>query len=467
MSTRRGLVFGLLLCLNLTAQSPPGTFTPAEAQALDRIALAELKASRAPGMVLAVVRQDGTAYLKGYGTANVETGEAMAPEMLVSVASVSKVVVAATAAALAAEGKLDLDAPLKAKLPGLPEGLGRLTLAQLLSHTAGLSSRAYAGPAPRSDGHLGAIAKAFKAEFLSEPGARWAYSNVGYILAGCVLEEAAEASFPAAVNRTLFQPLAMQRSTFQPALAMTFPLAQGHDTRGEKPKIVRPYGVGPAPPGGLGTTVGDLARLARALLADGMLDGKQVLPKGILERMTKARGHGGALLGGERDYGLGLFLRDHRGLRIAEHEGLGGGWGASFALVPGRGLAAIAVCNGRFTAPCRTTQAALEIAAGLEPGPTQPTYVPIPAPEAARLAGRYSDGAGDELELRVVDGKLGAWEKGKLYPVVARREGHFEIQGYPSLLPLPATPLELVEKDTANPQTLIRVMWGLMQRVVP
>jgi len=111
-----------LSCAWLLAQAP-GAFTPAEAQAMDRIALAEMKAFRAPGMVLAVVRQDGTAYLKAYGTANAETGEAMAPEMLVSVASVSKVVVAATAVTLAAVGKLDLDAPLKAKLPDLPEGM--------------------------------------------------------------------------------------------------------------------------------------------------------------------------------------------------------------------------------------------------------------------------------------------------------------------------------------------------------
>ena len=459
------LFVAALICTFLSGQASPGSFSPRETRAIDRIARAELKAFRAPGLVLAVVRQDSVAYLKAYGTADAETGEAMAPEMLVSVASITKLVTATTAAVLAAEGKLDLDAPIQTWLPGLPARLGKLTMTQLLSHTSGLSDQAHPGLPPAGDGSLAGIGKAFKEAFLAEPGTQWSYCNAAYTLAGCVIEAVEGKPFPAAVSRILLQPLKLERTTFDPRLALTWPRAQGHDTRGSAAKVARPYNLGPSPAGGMASTVGDLARLARALMSNGMLDGQRVLPPGVFAKLTRVHGRGGAFLGGERNYGFGLFLREHHGLKIAEHEGLLSGFGASFALAPGRGLAAIAVCNGRLSAPCRTTQAALEIAAGLAPASTEPAYVPIPPMEAARLVGRYSNGAGDGLDIRLVDGNLGAWEKDRLHPILARKEGHLEIQGYPSLLPMPAAPLELIAQDPAKPQELLRVMWGLLRRV--
>ena len=457
-----------LVAIALTVPLPaevPGSFTSVEARAVDRVAQAELKASGAPGMVLVVLRGDRVAYLKAYGSANTETGEAMDPGRLASVASITKLVTAATAVTLAAEGKLDLRAPIRDQLPGLPERVGLLTMAQLLSHTSGLSENARPDLAPGGDGSLLAVGKGFKDVFLSEPGTVWSYCNAGYTLAGAVLEAVAGEPFPAAVARRVLRPLGMEHSTFDPRVALTWPLAQGHDTRVRPARVSRPYTLGPSLAGGLASTVGDLARLARALMGNGVLEGRRVLPGDILAQLTQVRGHGGALLGGERDYGFGLFLREHRRLRIAEHEGLLSGSGASFVMAPERELAAIALCNGRLSAPCATTQAALEIAAGLEPSPTEPVHRPLPPALAARLAGRYSDGAGEELELRIVDGRLGAWEKERFYPVLARQEGHLEILGFPDNLPMRATPLELLDEEPGRPQQRVRLLWGLLRRV--
>lgn len=110
-----------------------------------------------------------------------------------------------------------------------------------------------------------------------------------------------------AVTQTLLRPLEMSRSTFNPGVAMTYRHAQGHDTRGDAPMVVRPFNSSPsiAPAGDLITTVGDLSRLARALLSDGILDGKRVLPQGLLARLGTVQGRGGPFLAGQRDYGFG------------------------------------------------------------------------------------------------------------------------------------------------------------------
>jgi len=184
----RSLVVALAGAGALLAADAPGAFTSAEARALDRVALAELKASGAPGMVLAVLRGDRVAYLKAYGSANAETGEAMDSGRLASVASLTKLVTAATAVTLAAEGKLDLRAPIRDQLPGLPERVGLLTMAQLHSHTSGLSESARPALAPGGDGSLLAVGKGFKEVFLSDPGTVWSYCNAGYTLAGQFLE---------------------------------------------------------------------------------------------------------------------------------------------------------------------------------------------------------------------------------------------------------------------------------------
>jgi len=444
----------------------PKTLTPAEARLIDDVANAELKSWRAPGMVLAVVRDDSVVYTAAYGVANIETHEAMAADMLVSVASVTKMVTATTALVLASSGKIDLDAPIRTYLPWLSERLGALSLVQLLSHTAGLGELTpTVSPAP--NGALAPVCKAMTdALFVARPGEAWGYSNSGYTLAGCVIESAAKIPYAQAVTQTLFNPLEMSSSTFNPGVAMTYRHAQGHDTRGEVVTVVRPFNSSPslAPAGELITTVGDLSKLARALLSDGVVAGTRVLPTGLMARMGTVRARGGPFLGGPRDYGFGVFIRSHRGLRILEHEGVFFGFGASVALSSEHGIAAIAVTNGRYSAPARTTQVAVEVAAGLAPSETESSWRQVSPRDAARMVGRYASPA-QTIEIAMENGSVGIRQGTRVFPIRARDEGHWEIPGYPGFLPIPATPMELVEGGSDRPPAFVRIGWRLYRRL--
>lgn len=464
---RRTLSILTILSLLSWPDTLPGqAFSPSEVRAIDSVAKAEMAAWRAPGMILAVLRGGELAYLAAYGTADVETGAVMTPDLMVSVASVSKLVTAVTVLTLTGEAKVDLDVPISAYLPWLTPGLGNLTMTQLLSHTAGLGEGT-PNIAPQLNGALAPVCRGMNdSAFVAQPGETWGYTNMGYTLAGCVIEAVTTRPFPQAVTETVFRPLGMARSTFNPLVALTYPHAQGHDTRGVAPVVVRPYNAVPAtaPAGALITTVDDLSRLARALLGHGALDGTQILPRAILERLTTVRGHGGALMGGTRDYGFGVFIRSHRGLRIVEHEGVLGGFGASFALADARGIAAIAVMNGRYSTPGRTTEAALEIAAGLALESRVPAAVTLDPRDASFALGRYATRR-DTVEILVSDSRVSFRTASGVYAIRSRREGHWEIPGFPGYLPIPATPLELVRPSPLGPTRFVRVGWRIYRRL--
>ena len=435
-----------------------------ETTSIEAIARAELARLGAPGLVLAATRREGPVHVLGLGAANIETGEAMTPELVVSVASVSKMVTAVTALTLVAEGSMALNVPVRTYLPELPPRLGALTLDQLLSHTAGLADRT-PSVSPTLAGSIAPVCAAMTDElFVTDAGRAWGYSNTGYTLAGCAIEAAAGKPFPQVVRDRVFVPVGMERSTYSLAQAMTWPHSQGHDPRSGHAVLLRPFNSNPnyPPAGELLTTVGDLALLARALLGDGILDGKRVLPVGLIGELTTPRGRGGPFFGGPRDYGLGLMIRREGDLRIVEHEGVYAGFGASFALAPELGLAVIAVANARYSAPVATTQGGLEILAGRSATPLPLQDADIPVGDSAAALGQYTNGT-TVLEIGPVEGRL-SLKASQIYLLRAHPAGHLMVPGYRPFLPLPSTPLELVRGSDGRVE-FIRLGWRLYRRV--
>src|SRR4029078_1425503 len=118
----------------------------------------------------------------------------------------------------------------------------------------------------------------------------------------------------------LFQPLGMTRTTLRPTLAMTWPLALGHEIRSGKPSIVRPQADNAAtwPAGQIYSNILDLARFTPAFLDDGRLDGKQVLSPSLIASLTSPHV---PRPGDDGHYGYGLAVSTERGVRICQHGG--------------------------------------------------------------------------------------------------------------------------------------------------
>lgn len=376
---------------------------------------AELEQTGTPGAAVAVVIADSVVFAKGFGVADIETGTRVTPQTLFRIASTTKMLTAAAIVALAERDDLSINAPVGQYVNGLAPRLAQLTLHQLLSHTAGLrDGGSFYGP--HGDGALAEYVESWTDDYLiADPGELFSYSNLGLVLAGRVLEAVTRKAYADAMNEVLFQPLGMRRTTIRPTMAMTYPLAQGHELLAgqSSPQVVRPYSedVRFLPAGGVFTSAAELARFAIAFLNHGAVDGIQVLPPSLFERLSTPYVDVPTADATDRpQHGYGLNVRDYRGARVLQHGGLRIGFGSLVRFVPAHRVAVIILTNKTNGLLLRSLEKATELAVPLHaPRPTPPrTPIDMVPADMRAYAGVYQN-APDYLRLELVE------ENGKLF----------------------------------------------------
>lgn len=169
------------------------------------------------------------------GMADALDGIAATPDTRFLSASTTKLLTAILALQAAGRGELSLELPVADWLPDAPDSAG-MTLSMLLAHRAGL-----ANPNPMSWVHRpddaegfdehGALFAALNRYPCTAPGARYRYSNLGYWLAGAVLERATGRSFAQLVAERLLVPLGLAATDMSVALPDPTVLARGHVRR--------------------------------------------------------------------------------------------------------------------------------------------------------------------------------------------------------------------------------------------
>jgi CubicO group peptidase (beta-lactamase class C family) len=377
----------------------------ADFQVLEQVAQAELRATGVPGAAVAVILGDRVVFAKGFGISSVESGEPVTPDTLFRIASTTKVLTAAALVSLEEQGRIRLDAPIARYTRGLDEKLGRLTIHQLLSHTAGLRDESsYSGP--HDDEALGAFVRSWTSGYLfTDPGDVYSYSNPGYVLAGFVLGEVAGNPYADAMHDLVFEPLGMRRSAVRPTLAMTYPFAQAHEPGATGPRVVRPYPDDARfrPNGGVFTSVNDFSRFALAFLNRGQVDGKQALPPPVIARLSKthfARPGGGAEDKARVAYGL--VERWHRGVRLLQHGGSRQGSGAVVRIAPEYRFAVIILANSTGAFLPKTLEKATELCLPLRDEAARDRKPPSPLTKREKelLIGRYVNHP-DELIVEI------------------------------------------------------------------
>jgi CubicO group peptidase (beta-lactamase class C family) len=133
--TTRSLMVAVATAVCATSAAAQGWPT------LERTAADVMRATKTPGLQVAVVRGDSVVLVRGFGVADIETGAAMTPELLAQVGSLTKPFTAALVLTLAQQRTLDLRAPISRAVTGLRPRYAALTLSQLLSQTGGLGDR--------------------------------------------------------------------------------------------------------------------------------------------------------------------------------------------------------------------------------------------------------------------------------------------------------------------------------------
>ena len=421
-------MIALLLSLTLQAPAPPA---PApDFAALEEVARAELAETGTPGAAIAVIQGGRAIYGKGLGVANVETGAPVTPTTLFHIGSLTKLMTAAAVVSEAEAGRLELDQPVGGIVPGLAPKLSGLTLHQLLAQTSGLKET------PGEDGlhgeeALGTYLRSLKdGDLLVPPGTAFSYSNNGYALAGLALEAASGKPYAEAMEKALFQPMGMLRTTLRPTVAMTYPLAVGHTAKEkEAPKVVRPVADDTRlwPAGYAFTNLEDLSRFVIALLNGGRVNGRQGMPPGAPAKLLAPHVEIPTNVFVRGAYGYGLFLQNDRGLRRAEHGGELPGYGAEIRLFPEKRVGVIVLVNREGVRLNKTFDKAFDLFVG----PTTPaetrTAPELPMTEAERAAvvGKYENRW--PMDVFVRDNRLFLRRFGAELPVTRIGENRYSV----------------------------------------
>ncbi|NCC22849.1 MAG: class A beta-lactamase-related serine hydrolase [Alphaproteobacteria bacterium] len=173
--------------------------------------------ARVPGFSVAIVKDGQTLYKTARGLANVARDEPMTPEHRFRIASHSKTFTAVAVMQLVDTGKVRLDDAAANYLPFLKdcadERYGRITVRQLLSHSAGVirdgsdaSFWSLEAPFPVRD-KLFALLK--ETPLIFEHNTRFKYSNVGYALLGLLIEAVSGQGYADYMRAHIIEPLGL------------------------------------------------------------------------------------------------------------------------------------------------------------------------------------------------------------------------------------------------------------------
>jgi len=378
-----------------------------------------------PGVAVGVLHR-GVEVLRGYGVTNVDYPIPVDADTVFRVASTTKTFTGTAVMRLVERGALRLDAPVRRYLPDFrtsdPSVADRVTVRQLLNHTAGWLGDDFQDTGQGDDAVARYVAGMARLPQLTPPGRVFTYNNAALSVAGRLVEVATGRPYETAARALVIDPLGLAHSRFFPDEVIGFNVAAPHTVVDGKPAVDPssyriPRGIHPA--GGLISSVRDQLRYARFHLGDGTVPGgsARLLSRRSLQDMRSHPGPGGTLFTELTGMGLTWMLRPSvEGVRVVQHGGDLPGMHSGFLMVPRRGFALTMLTNSD-AGPALLSEFfvddwALRRFAGVSNLPATPR--PLSHRRLARYEGGYTgqqvgfDGALQEFafELAAEDGQL-------------------------------------------------------------
>lgn len=356
--------------------------------------LAGLEAD-APGCVLGIYQGGELVGSRAVGFA-VEGGPPLDANTSLRIASASKQFTAASILLLAAEGQVDLDAPVQTWIPELAD-TPPVTLRQLVHHTSGL--RDYLALMALSgidepyglDQVLPVLVQQRGGSF--PPGTAHSYSNTGYLLLGEVVARVSGTSLRTYADAHLFGPLGMEHTRFLDDTTEDWSTrARGYAVQGKRVIDDDPVSnlVGD---GGVYTSITDLTGWMRQLREDLLHIRDAQLARIELPDGTSL------------PYAAGLVHASIHGLPAVSHGGSYGGFRADLTWFPDQDTGIACLCNRSNGRPspriAATAKVLLDDAIDAASAAPPPATEPVPPADLSRYAGDYVVKPGQLLAIRV------------------------------------------------------------------
>jgi CubicO group peptidase (beta-lactamase class C family) len=282
---------------------PDESMPPAVLEAfVDGVVRQAMSTGHLAGVAVAIVQDGATAFEKGYGFADLESGRRVDPETTIfRIGSITKTFTWVALMRAVEAGRVGIDDPVNAHLPPdlhIPDDGFRdpIRIRHLMTHTPGFEDRLLGQLFVRDPDRLRAAAEYLRdarPARVRAPGVFSTYSNYGVALAGAILEHVHGRPWQEIVEEEILQPLGLMHTSPRepyPARAdlpapmpdrLAANLAHGYRWTGTGHER-RPfeYITHQAPAGAISSSAADMGRYMRMLLDDGMFEGAEVFGRG-------------------------------------------------------------------------------------------------------------------------------------------------------------------------------------------
>ena len=363
-----------------------------------------------PGIAVGVVFDQELVWAEGFGFANVEAKTPISPSTKFRMASHSKLFTATAVMQLRDAGKLRLDDPVSKYLPWFQMKPAEaddppITIEELLTHNAGLPREA----GPHWSDHEFPNADEVR-KFVASHGAayppetRWKYSNLGFTIAGMIVEAVSGEKFNDYVQAHIFSPLGMKDSSIDRDVAG---LAIGYGRRmpdGSRHKMSFIDARAMAPATGITSTVEDMAKFVSLQFRKGKPGGPQILSTGALREMHRVR----VLENNwQRGNAIGFAVQREKDRVYVGHGGSYPGFKTQTLIQLDDKVGVIVLTNGDDSVPSDLAMHLMQTVGAAVAKASAPPAKPVSwNPAWSRFAGLYRSLGGDtqvvELNQRLV-----------------------------------------------------------------
>jgi CubicO group peptidase (beta-lactamase class C family) len=336
---------------------------PNKLDGLDHFIEKTLSDWNAPGAGVGIVQDGRLVFAEGYGFRDYGEKLPFTPRTVFPIASNTKLFTAIAAGLLVEEGLLSWDRPIRDAVPSMEFSSDALnncvTLRDMLAHRTGINrhdSMWFRSSHSRKE--LFDRLKHMKpSDSLRQ---NFVYNNVMYAAVGYAIELLTGQTWEAFVQHRLLDPIGMRDTVFsmpevyrKKEFAVPYTERRGSTALFKLPQYEHMIAAGPA--GGLNSDLHDMSRWLVALMSEGKVDGREVIPNAVLKatlapsiaipnEMLEVRGFGEAL---NCTYGMGRHTAVYRGHLMTYHGGSLGGLYSQVSYLPRDHLGVLTFVIGR------------------------------------------------------------------------------------------------------------------------
>ena len=361
------LVLGALFVAAPPARAADDPIVAQKLKGFDEYMAKVVRDWNAPGIGVGVVVKDKLVFAKGYGFRDYGKKLPFTPGTVQPIASNTKLFTAVAVGLLVEDGKLEWDKPVRQYVPGIrfynDELNNTVTIRDMLSHRSGITR--HDSIWYKSDFSRRELFERLRFLEPSQPLRQaFLYNNMMYAGAGYVVELLSGKTWEDFVRERIFAPLGMTSTVFsiedvkkQPEPGVPYTERRDSFEIYPIPYYEEQVGVGPA--GSINSSVEDLSKWLIALMNEGRLDGRAVLPASALKAtlepaialpnaLLESRGWGEIL---NRAYGAGRWTASYRGHLLAFHGGDINGFHSQVSMMPQDGIGVVVLVIGDHASP--------------------------------------------------------------------------------------------------------------------